>query len=70
MKRNIKSILKFFLLSAVTVVFTVLLFRIFKSKAYIRVDPVNGKYVVGNGIEPLEPRDVSQKIFSLMDKLF
>lgn len=59
MKRNIKSILKFCLLSAVTVVFTVLLFRIFKSKNYVGVDPVNGKYAVGNGIEPLEPRDVS-----------
>lgn len=57
MKRNVKSILKLFLLSAVTVVFTVLLFRIFKNKSNVRIEP--REYNIGNGIEPLAPQDVS-----------
>ncbi|KAJ8951726.1 hypothetical protein NQ318_012577 [Aromia moschata] len=54
MKRNIKSLLKFFLLSAVTVVFTVLVFRIFKSKQYPQHSIFDNRI---NGQEPLAPED-------------
>lgn len=59
MKRNIKSLLKFFLLSAVTVVFTVLIFRIFKA-ANPTFDSFVGKreLIIGKGIEPLGPLEV------------
>uniref|UniRef100_V5GSH4 Polypeptide N-acetylgalactosaminyltransferase-like 6 n=1 Tax=Anoplophora glabripennis TaxID=217634 RepID=V5GSH4_ANOGL len=61
MKRNIKTVLKFFLLSAVTVVFTVLLFRIFKSKQY----PQNELFIKNriSGLEPIAP----QNEFELVD---
>lgn len=62
MKRNIKSLLKFFLLSAVTVVFTVLLFRIFKASnpaGFESVGAARAGFVIGKGIEPLGPLDVS-----------
>lgn len=62
MKRNIKSLLKFFLLSAVTVVCTVLLFRIVKASnpsGFESADPAKGELLVAKGIEPLGPLDVS-----------
>nr|CAH7722230.1 unnamed protein product [Callosobruchus chinensis] len=51
MKRNTKSLLKFFLLSAVTVLITVLIFRIFKSVNYIEQAHLVGLI---NGAEPEE----------------
>lgn len=60
MKRNIKSVLKFFLLSAVTVVFTVLIFRIFKATNPVGFEYVGAprELVIGKGVEPFVPLDV------------
>ncbi|VEN60004.1 unnamed protein product [Callosobruchus maculatus] len=55
MKRNTKSLLKFFLLSAVTVLITVLIFRIFKSANYIEQAHLVG---IIHGAEPEESRHV------------
>nr|CAI5852419.1 unnamed protein product [Callosobruchus analis] len=55
MKRNTKSLLKFFLLSAVTVLITVLIFRIFKSVNYIEQAHLVGLI---HGAEPEESRNV------------
>lgn len=63
MKRNIKSLLKFFLLSAVTVVFTVLLFRIFKASnpaGFESAVPAKGELLIAKGVEPLGPVEVSR----------
>lgn len=61
MKRNIKSLLKFFLLSAVTVVFTVLIFRIFKAAnpAGFEIAGARRRLILAKGVEPLGPVDVS-----------
>lgn len=61
MKRNIKSLFKFFLLSAVTVVCTVLIFRIFKAANPAGFEPasISRELVIGKGVEPLGPLDVS-----------
>lgn len=62
MKRNIKSLFKFFLLSAVTVVFTVLLFRIFKASnptGFPSAIEARRELFLAKGVEPLGPVAVS-----------
>ncbi|CAG9855646.1 unnamed protein product [Phyllotreta striolata] len=57
MRRNLKTLLKYILLSSVTVVFTVLTYRIFKSKDFTR-DRNSLGLARSIGIEPLAPREV------------
>ncbi|XP_050503790.1 N-acetylgalactosaminyltransferase 6 [Diabrotica virgifera virgifera] len=58
MRRNLKTVLKYLLISSVTVVFTVLFYRIFKTRDF-RTD--NVIYIGANniGIEPLAPEEVA-----------
>ncbi|CAG9832036.1 unnamed protein product [Diabrotica balteata] len=57
MRRNLKTVLKYLLISSVTVVFTVLFYRIFKTRDF-RTD--NVIYIGANniGVEPLAPEEV------------
>lgn len=59
MKRNTKTLLKFLLISAVTVVCTVLLYRIVKNKNYIaKYSSFNGD-IRQAGFGPVVPESVS-----------
>ncbi|XP_074026127.1 N-acetylgalactosaminyltransferase 6 [Leptinotarsa decemlineata] len=56
MRRNVKTLVKYLLISAVTVVFTVLFYRIFKSR---NLNTNNVYFEAKNiGVEPQAPRDV------------
>ncbi|CAH1105302.1 unnamed protein product [Psylliodes chrysocephalus] len=57
MRRNLKTLLKYILISSVTVVFTVLFYRIFKTREYLKDNAV----FIGAqniGIEPLAPQEI------------
>ncbi|XP_056649199.1 N-acetylgalactosaminyltransferase 6-like isoform X1 [Diorhabda sublineata] len=56
MRRNLKTLLKYILLSSVTVVFTVLIYRIFKTRTY-RIDS-RVYFGINNGIEPVAPEAI------------
>lgn len=58
MKRNFKSVFKFITLSGVTVVITVVLFRLVRSPDV----PDKAAVYVKNGAIPLEPEEVSLPI--------
>lgn len=58
MKRNIKSVFKFLLLSGVTVIFTVVLFRLLKAQDLVGHAKL---YQESKGPLPFLPDEVSQK---------